>query len=48
MRMRSNRVIETVDVLKNSQLQLVKRSVRFTIDFFLFQVFEKHSITVLS
>ncbi len=41
MRMRSDRVIKAVDILKKSQPQLIKRSIISAIGFLSFKILEK-------
>ena len=41
MRMRSERIVETVDILKNAQFQFIKGRVSSAVGFFFFQVLEK-------
>ena len=41
MRMRSERIVETVDILKNAQFEFIKGRVSSEVGFFFFQVFEK-------
>ena len=41
MRMRSYRIVKAVNVLKNSEVQILKKRISLTINLFLFQVLEK-------
>ena len=41
MRMRSERIVETVDILKNAQFEFIKGRVSSAVGFFFFQVLEK-------
>ena len=41
MRVRSERIVKAVNVLKNAELQFIERRISSVIGFFLFQILEK-------